>query len=480
MPDQYIDKHTATIPGPAGDITPKAREALDGTVKARDEVRKYAAGTRALQDQAVAGRVSGEGPQTGAALDDLIGRRRGGPIAMSLIGRKNLRRLPGCEPSTGTRSVQAGVVLPEDNAYVFPVINASDDSADVFKVDLDTGAVLASIKVTGAGHCNGACVKDGNILLLSSFLASGDTSYQVVELDHALTTITRHQITNYPVAGRPQFLVCMEDGTLVTGGAGKNSSLVMVGADWKAGPRIPCRAPAHITADYAAYQGAIRIGDTVGLIMDDPNQIIRYSLDGSYVGTLLIGDEQGGVYYGELENGTQVGSRIYINAGGLYGSETYSCLYAYDVAGLPLTASGGMSVGAHWLKGLCVDSAADDWKGDGTGKRPFDSINLAVYYARRSGADIVAKRNNDTFPECVRFYAARGSLRLKGGTVTGGLVVRDSQLTVFSATLGKGIVSILGTDYAGSLIAVNSLVKMAAVNTAAGGIANDNSLIKQN
>lgn len=479
MPDQYIDKHTVAIPGPVGDITPKAREALDGTVKARDEARKYAAGTRTLQDQAVAGLVSGEGPQTGAALDDLINRRRGGPISMSLIGRKNLRRLPGCDPSTGTRSVQAGVVLPDDNAYIFPVINTADDTADVYKVDLDSGAVLASIKVTGAGHCNGACVRDGSILLLSSFMASGDTSYQVVELDHALTTVTRHQITDYPAAGRPQFLVCMEDGTLVTGGAGRNPALVQIGADWKAGPRIPCQAPAYITADYAAYQGAIRIGGTVGLIMDDPNQVIRYSLDGSYVGTLLIGDEQGGVYYGELENGTQVGSRIYINAGALYGSETYSCLYAYDVAGLPLTASGGMSVGANWLKGLYVDSTGDDWKGDGTQARPFDSINLAVYYARRSGADIVSNRNSDTFPECVRFYAARGSLRLKGSTVTGGLVVRDSQLTVFSATLGKATASILGTDYTGSLIAVNSMVKTAAVNTTAGGVVSDNSIIKQ-
>lgn len=480
MPDQYIDKHTVAIPGPVGDITPKAREALDGTVKARDEARKYAAGTRTLQDQAVAGLVSGEGPQTGAALDDLIGRRRGGPISMSLIGRKNLRRLPGCDPSTGTRSVQAGVVLPDDNAYVFPVINTADDTADVYKVDLDSGTVLASVKVTDAGHCNGACVRDGSILLLSSFMASGDTSYQVVELDHALTTVTRHQITDYPGAGRPQFLVCMEDGTLVTGEPGKNPFLTLVGSDWKAGQRILCQAPAHITADYSVCQGAIRIGGTVGLIMNDPNQIIRYNMDGSYAGTLLIGDEQGGVYYGELENGTAVGSRIYMNASVLYGRETYSCLYAYDVAGLPLTASGGMTVGANWLKGLYVDSTADDWKGDGTQARPFDSINLAVYFARRSGADIVASRNNDTFPESVRFYAARGSLRLKGGTVTGGLVVRDSQLTVFSTTLGKGSVSILGTDYTGSLIAVNSMIKMAAVNTAAGGIANDNSIIKQN
>lgn len=409
----------------------------------------------------------------------LMGWRRGGPITLSLIGRKNLRRLPGCDPSTGTRSVQAGVVLPEDNAYVFPVIDTADDTADVYKVDLDTGAVLASIKVTGAGHCNGACVREGSILLLSSFMSSGDASYQVVELDPALTTVTRHLITGFPGGGRPQFLVCMEDGTLVTGGAGKSPFLALVGAGWKAGPRIPCRPPAHITADYDAYQGAIRIGGTVGLIMNNPNQLIRYKLDGSYAGTLFIGDERGGVYYGELQNGTQVGARVYINAGGTYGSETYSCLYAYDSAGLPLTASGGSTVGASWIKGLYVDSTADDWKGDGTQARPFDSINLAVYYARRSGADIVAARNNDTFKERVSFYAARGSLRLKRGTVTGGLVVRDSQLTVFSTTLGKGSVSILGTDYTGSLIAVNSMVKTAAVNVAAGGVVSDNSIIKQ-
>lgn len=40
MPDQYIDEHTVAIPGPVGDITPKAREALDGSVKGRDEAER--------------------------------------------------------------------------------------------------------------------------------------------------------------------------------------------------------------------------------------------------------------------------------------------------------------------------------------------------------------------------------------------------------------------------------------------------------
>jgi glycerophosphoryl diester phosphodiesterase len=72
MVDQVIDKRQVNLPGPVGDITPQAREALKATKSYRDEAQTFAANTVALQDAAVSTLIMDETSKTRSMLADAL------------------------------------------------------------------------------------------------------------------------------------------------------------------------------------------------------------------------------------------------------------------------------------------------------------------------------------------------------------------------------------------------------------------------
>lgn len=89
--DQIIDKKTVAIPGPIGDVTPQVRAAQQAAESARDTAQAYrdqaqafAAGTRQLQDGAVASLVSDGGSLTALAL-----RGRSPLVSLEAFGSHN-------------------------------------------------------------------------------------------------------------------------------------------------------------------------------------------------------------------------------------------------------------------------------------------------------------------------------------------------------------------------------------------------------
>lgn len=69
MAEQIVDLMEANMPGPMGDVTPEAVDARDRAERAAADAEKYAAGTKELQDGAVAALIGDSSSSTSVALE---------------------------------------------------------------------------------------------------------------------------------------------------------------------------------------------------------------------------------------------------------------------------------------------------------------------------------------------------------------------------------------------------------------------------
>ena len=84
MSEQIVDLLEAVMPGPMGDVTPEAVDALDRAEQAAERAEAFAGQAEGLQDEAVAALVSGGGEST-TAVDGRVLAAAGRAHVLSMV-----------------------------------------------------------------------------------------------------------------------------------------------------------------------------------------------------------------------------------------------------------------------------------------------------------------------------------------------------------------------------------------------------------
>lgn len=228
----------------------------------------------------------------------------------------------------------AGVMIDDEN-YLYALY--TDDAlgtAMLIKTNINSGISVSNV-VTGLYHANGACMMhNGNV----AFVPMTDDAQKciIIEVDPlALTVVETHNVTDEPVdATKPMAIgydAAHEQYILMAG-----LEFYKVSKDYEFIERIPFDFP--IVPSNITRQGGCVYNDYIGLVVNFPNQLLCFHLDGSYSHSIYLGQNQSGNNLGEIQNISVRNGVLWANANCTpHGHQYYSEIVFYSA---PLNGGG--------------------------------------------------------------------------------------------------------------------------------------------
>lgn len=353
--------------------------------------------------------------------------------------------------------VQGGCYIG-NNEYVYAFIkNDADGEARIIKVDLATGEVTDHNDIDGLYHANGCCYNDGKIYFTQNYDSNNTAKNGIVEIDATtLELVAIHDIDFNNLS--------VNETILSIGYDSKNNKFYLITSNYfykcddtfKVEEAISYDSPIGKTP---TRQGGTFYKDYVCVVENYENAIVCYNRDGSLSHVIDIGNQQGGSFFGEIQNVSVINDELYIHS--CLTHHTTSNLYiiqffkaSLNGGGLPqlLTSSHIFTNNAPYtikVNKTAYDSltAYNKFTSNGTDDKPFESIVEAIENLDNSRSYVIEVGDSVDYEEVIDIYNKH--IIIKGNNCTiGATRVSQAKLTVSNAVIKHSVSrgSTIGSD----------------------------------
>lgn len=365
---------------------------------------------------------------------DRLAKSNGKRLALNRIGRLVINDTQYYKD--GYKYIQAGCFV--DSYYYVALINNINE-AYILKIGMVSGSVEDSLMVSNAGHMNGACVNDRNIVFLPSFDRNGDR-FDVIIYNVDTCSITRRSITGLP--SNRQIFALGYDGKVGKYYAlcGNDTNMYELSEDFAFEREMHIRHATNYNARTNRNGGGAHDGLFYS-IHGNETLLACYSLtDGRLTKTFNIGEYQGSTFIGELECLNFVDDNTMYLVGGVYYPNTYTAIQFFQSS----LNNDGMTTDFTDLRTeftssytYHVNQNARVFNPNGGQRFPFTYIAEALIAARANKnnvTEITVDGVSDTLREYIYILKSDVVLYLSRAKVTS-IHVNDSKFYITQATI---------------------------------------------
>lgn len=246
----------------------------------------------------------------------------GGYMPLTLIGRINYAEKSFY--ANGYTNAQAGVYY--NGYYYVPFINTSTNAAIIAKIDMSSGNIDATNVIANAGHCNGACVGNNEIVFLPSFDTNGNRFDAFAINPITLEQTNTYTITNLPASTQVFAIGYDNDNKFYYLLTADNSTIYKLDSSFNYVSSTAIIMPENYKVQINRNGGNFHNGKFFA-IFNNENTLMGFDCEsGKLVQTYNIGQYQGSNFIAELENFTIIDNAIYLNSNVPY-TNTFRGLY---------------------------------------------------------------------------------------------------------------------------------------------------------